>query len=700
MKRLRVFIAISLLLTTVDAVACFFTQAPSVRNMIYRLEEDVWPYYPANSACSISRKLKLESREANIDLWYSQLQSKISRKKLEWYVYEVSVEELYRRHADAVKIFGADGYRLLCIAKECSAFRDYINDPWYYPLKNDPKMSKIIKFVDEAKAYRGRLATRYALQTVRMMVALDRLDDAMKYWEAYACHLPSDVIKDMAERHVAYAYRWTGNWDTAKEIYGRHGDIESLVQCTWDRHEIWSLVYRHCPDSPYFLYELQAYLTKIDNDYSLDEEEINDLEWKLDFADKVIKERRVKNLPMWHYAKAAMLDATGRYAEALSAVKAGEKACQPGTFLAKSMHVLRIKVEAETSRCDARFMAHLADEMRWIMDNGQKDIKASDRKKYVRKKMFGGWYEDIYFTNKYYWADVLNRILVDVVAPRLMATGRTVDAMLCNNLGVFGMLTMVYGKAESPNDPSRYSLTNITNDVTAMADTCKVSDIVKMYVHLRQPSRGLDSLVARYGRADRSYWCDIIGTRLIAEKKYEEAARWLKGVSYGYQRRLSTWAYMDRDPFCMLIGWTNKKRHHQHDRADYKLRYAVEMARLQHVMQHASSADQRGEAMIRYGVGLRNQKEWCWALSRYSDTSDCYYATKKDPERYETFIDISDSKRMIDKGIATISNRNLRAYYLHLFVRNKEVMDMYADTKTAQELRAHCDMWRDYAHRH
>lgn len=187
-----------------------------------------------------------------------------------------------------------------------------------------------------------------------------------------------------------------------------------------------------------------------------------------------------------------------------------------------------------------------------------------------------------------------------------------------------------------------------------------------------------------------------MGTRLIAEQKYPEATIWLKGISKAYQKKMPTWAYFYRDPFCFKIGHNDANRHHLKDRYDYKLRFAQEMERLTEVMKSGKTPDERGEAMIRYGVGLWNQLQWCWALSRYYDTTKYYYATNEDPEAWGTFIDISESKNLIDKGIAMLKDRELKAHYLHVFVRNREVMQQYADTEVAQSLRAHCDLWRDY----
>ena len=63
---------------------------------------------------------------------------------------------------------------------------------------------------------------------------------------------------------------------------------------------------------------------------------------------------------------------------------------------------------------------------------------------------------------------------------------------------------------------------------------------------------------------------------------------------------------------------------------------------------------------------------------------------------HDDLIDYTGSKAMIDKGLSTIRNKELKAFYLHALTRNKEVMDLCPNTKIAKNLRARCDVWRDY----
>lgn len=699
-----------------SAFACFSAAGESRDNMIYRLVENVEPYYWFESNHSLLYATEINAETENLALWRKQTDTKLSDERLREIVYKVSRAELVRRKAEVEKNFGQDGYRLLYIAKSCEEFRTYKDDPWYYPIKNDPRFKEMELLLTEVQNYSGRYATRYALQAERIMVALKKYPEAVKYWEQTGKKLEHDAVWNLAERHAARAYLMEGDTLTAANIYVRHGDLTSLTMCRLDKADVWELVYEFQPDSPYFMHELQFLLTHVDNEacsrddsycwYGSTNERRARVDAALKLADRVIREKRVKNMAMWYYAQAALLDAKGQKRKAMQVAREGEKLCEPGTFLATSMRVLRILTEAEVLPLDANYETRLCEDLKWIDSNGRKNLTTEIKNMYYPQKLeyedYNGdtceYYTAVEYTNRYYWNDVLNRIVVDVVSERLKKADREVDALMYSNLGVHWIMKNVYGEASSKNSCTPFFLTDYANDMTEIADSCKVSELVKMYERLQHPVKDIDHLVVANGQVSRDYWCDFIGTRYIAESNYTEAARWLKQVSHEFQCKMAVFPYCNRDPFCYKIGWHDSRRSHLKNKYDYKLNFANEMAALENTMKSGATADERGKAMIRYGVGLRNQKQWAWALTRYRDTADFYYADKEDADSwYGMFVDISDSKLMIEKGIATLESRELKAHYLHLFARNKEVMDNYADTKTARNLRAHCDMWRDYA---
>lgn len=694
MKTLRLYISISMLLASLNGKACWWPAPEPCDNMIYRLMEDVSPYYfydmhpyfnPSNSTVSNEY-----FRKENVKLWREQTGTTISDAMIENYVYGFSAKKLSSKKTDCVKHLGEDAYEFLLFAKQCEEVRAELNDPWYYPTKNDPVVAALEDVAKKGMTHHTKYQGRYALQTLRALIELCKYDEAVKYWEKMRQSLPDDIIKVMAERHVARAYLRTGKSKTAYSIYARIGDLISLYDCVRDHRQMWEAVLKENPNSPFFKDVLQSMLTHFDNRYlnrgdreyrgvvwySCDghSEEKRDIAFAKRMAWKAIGDNRVKDKAMWYYALAAFTDAEGDPQKALQYVRVGQNCCEKGSFMEKTMRVLRIYLEAQTSPYDTAYIQRLAGDVEWLSQLGREKISGYSTM------------PQLYYKNVMYWGDAINRILADVLASRLLSEGKKVDALLLANLGEFWMSRNLTGNAHSMNSPGRFWFTDHNNFMSEMVDNSSANTLITMFRRIQNPMNVMDRLVKNNGMADSDYWCDIIGSHLIAEHRYAEAVLWLARSSSEYQRNCSTWEWYSRDPFCLKIGWSTGNRHHISRKCDYKQSYAKRMCELERQMRTAKSQDKRAEAMILYGVGMRNQSDWCWALTRYSDFIDTH----------DDFVDKKRSQAMIDKGLRLMQDNERKAFYLNAFARNKEVMDLCPDTKIAKKLRARCDLWRDY----
>lgn len=718
MNSLRIYLLISLCLLSSVCEACWFPPRTPRDNMVYRLVEDVSPYY---SYCSEDMYYRYETipvgdeRKENLQLWRKQTGCRLSESELETVVYRWSIDKLKQEQKFIVKELGKDGYELLLVAKLCESVRDYLNDPWYYPSKNDPEVMAMNEHLEGASSYRGKLLNRYALQVIRMLMATNRSNDAIEYWEKVKPLLGNDVVTGMAERRVAAAYLKEGKVETAKRIYAKYGDLSSLRFCDIEEKEVWEMIYKECPDSPFFIRELQSILVHYDNrlyqhvmqgseggfysnswDVS-DNDEKEEVTRIMSLARRVIKEKRAKNLDIWYYTLAALLDAECRYNEALNVISEGQRYCKKGSFLANSMRVLRICVEAASSKYDDAYKAHLLSDLKWLDENGRKNMPKKVREMLVPQ----GHYENYdgrrefvvdencsyIFDNAYYWSDVISRLCSDILASRLKDEGYVADALMFANMGESWL--WMRGHGGFVNSPTYDYYTTMAQ----MADTCAARDVEKAYLRLVSPQGALDTFLSSLAYKEKGFWSDLIGTYYIKEHKYADAVKWLSRCDRKSQMRMSASEYFDRDPFSPLFGLEKNKKYVLKSKYDYKLNYARNMQKYEYDMHHAKDADVRGEAMVKYGIGLRNQEDWAWALTRYKDS---WYMHFEEHDYDYKPIRYKESEKLIDKGLATILNKELKAQYLHAFVRNKEVMDLCSDTKMASYLRSHCDLWRNY----
>lgn len=705
------------MLTYLSTYACWYPNSMPNDNMIYRLQEDVSKYFEYNALPFLDSKNNLFQdytfRDDNIKLWKKQTNTQVGDRELEDIVYRLSFRELKAKHDYYEGIIGKEGYSFLCLAKQCEELRANLNDPWYYPSKDDSYTDNLEAIANKAIQYRGKWLNRYALQAIRALVSLKKDSVAVEYWGSISSRLDDDVIRIMAERHIASAYYNIGHRDKAMHIYAKAGDITSLYYIyvlenndpyinpigSRGKAEVIRYVYEECPNSPFMKDVLQSILTHFDNNHMQNrhnyyccrstEDELSLINDIIAVAKQAVKDKRVIDKAMWLYVLAALNDVKGASKEALRYIAPGIRECRENSFMANSFRVLRIYLEAKTCTYDSVYIEQLAKEAKWLSNLARSHITSELKTALTPRTVnstWGNYTPDIEYYNKMYWSDAINRIFADELATRLKKEGKITDALLVSNLGEFWLPKNAYGHAHIKNAPSLYCITDMNNTMATIADSCKSWEIIRMYKRLRHPQNALDRIVSMHGKTDSNYWRDIIGTHLIAEHKYNEAVKWLEKCSHSYQKTVGTWDWYDRDPFCLMMGWHTTKRHHIENRYDYKLNYAKKMLQLEKKIHYTKNKNERAEAMILYGVGLRNQSDWCWSLSRNADRFD----------EHDELIDKKNSQKWIDKGLALMTNKERKAYYLHEFGRNKEVQDLCFDTKIAKNMRAHCDLWRDY----
>jgi tetratricopeptide (TPR) repeat protein len=121
--------------------------------------------------------------------------------------------------------------RFLLIAKRCEeACKQLYNDPWYYPVKGDNVENTLEDIISNCRKATN-FKTRYFLQEVRALIALNRYDECISRWEETKGQIDNDLFYKEIELRVARAYLLAkiSDKDKAVEIYARYGDAESLM---------------------------------------------------------------------------------------------------------------------------------------------------------------------------------------------------------------------------------------------------------------------------------------------------------------------------------------------------------------------------------------------------------------------------------------------------------------------------------------
>lgn len=266
-------------------------------------------------------------------------------------------------------------------------------------------------------------------------------------------------------------------------------------------------------------------------------------------------------------------------------------------------------------------------------------------------------------------------------------------AIQCVNMADFDIIKIANGEFGYRPKSAKLSprRINYNTSLFEMLDTIPVKHIIS-YVRQKSSDTGaLGKFLNRRGYTANNYFNDIIGTRMLRDCRYDDAVTYLSKVSPSFQYVLHTSLWMDEDPFVMegKIGYN----------ADYKLRFAKEMARLSRGQKTEKDPNRRALMMIRYSIGLRNSfNVRCWALTRYFDSCNFYY----DSEYYENkefkFIDSRNkmAAEIQKKALATFTDRECKAQALLSLYRFQTLFKGYMDTGVAQSAKSRCDDSRDY----
>jgi hypothetical protein len=233
-------------------------------------------------------------------------------------------------------------------------------------------------------------------------------------------------------------------------------------------------------------------------------------------------------------------------------------------------------------------------------------------------------------------------------------------------------------------------------------DRLSYKDTRDYFSRIYHPKDKLDRFLNSHGRIDMYYWYDILGTKCLRERRYAKAIVYLKQIPLSFQKHINIYRFMDKDPFSynmetFMVDTLSAD--------NYKLRFAEEMVMFEHIMKYDRNPNKRAQSKIQYALGLRNSVHRCWFLTRYSSNGEydfnrgglpeIPYPTDSTIYRHKEFLQLSE--RLINEAISEFRDKELAAQELRKFLRYQRIMDSYGDTETANEIKRHCDKWRDYA---
>ena len=658
--------------------------------------------------------VKQDERKENCILWQKLTSSEIPLEDIERVVYKYTLTQMkdlmsvQDPNAFATWIRTNEDeeiYDFLMLAKICENTRGLMNDPWYYPSKNDGTYMSLIEIEEKAKAYKGtRLRDRYALQAVRAMFSAQRYRECIDYWNSVESALPDGLLKEMSRSYLVGAYSRIGQIDVALEYFTDVEDLNSIIFCLRRQGKIKDVadelecIAKYAPESYQIPEILQWVVTGFEPwgsaDYTyqerMDTTMVNSIDRELfdklyQLSIKMTRQPMSKNKAIWCYTAAFLADLEAKPHEAWKYIQMAIK-CPTSEYMKESIRVLKIYLDAKVSVYDSAYESRLFNDLRWL-DAKIRGELTEDLRSNITEYYYYYLRSNISF---YYWNDMLRRILLAEVCPRMLDRGMPVRALQLANLAdnmLLNLINNIEGKSlkEYRSSDNYNSIDYCSEFFMMMKDCVSIGELIS-YVNNTQSvqSSAFNNYLNERGFVDKDYFYDIIGTRYLSELNYDKAVRYFSNVSSSYQPRLNTSAYMYRDPFSIA---ESSLREHK----NYKLTFAKEMLRLEKSIASATDKSKKAFDLIRYGTGLRNSFTYCWILTEYRKFGWSY-----DLSPYANGV-LKKVESIYNEALNIVDNDELAAIAYVQMCKWKTAVDKYPDTYAARYTKMMCDNLCDYS---
>ncbi len=601
----------------------------------------------------------------------------------------------------------------LLLAKTNEYIRFRRHSRWYYPsMKIGARMSLEEVAERALGATEKRLRDRYLLQAVRALYTLGRHRECLDLWEKEISRLPKgNLMLRLIVPYIAGAeFHETGSERVLVE-FAEVGDVESILYCSGRAGEELSmveglaLVCQYAPNSPHVRKELQRVgrsfeQYKYNRDYRLfkDEEHyLTELRKLHELALNLAHDKAIEEPAMWYYTAAFLSDLEGKSLEASTLLKQGEQ-CSASPGIDESIRLFRIYLDAKTMPYDAAYEKHLLKQLKWLDRLIEERIDDT-----VREETTKGWKLTI-SESYYYWNDMMRRILLGEVCPRMLRSGKVVRSLQLANMADNRLLNLVNRRSfESEQSGGerivtlhqyRYSEAfneiDYSNHFFMQIDTLGADVAMRYLEAVERPSSEFDRFLNARSYTGRDYLNDLIGTQSLREMRYRDAVRYLGAVSPAYKAHLNV--TMDYDPFSIAFRRIGARKEFRYD-------FACEMLKLEESLALTRDPNRKARLMARMAVGIRNSFDCCGELTQYYRGNGILGIGN---EKYDWREDRKSQaarqrvKELIEKACATATDKEVAAEILYSFCNFKRVVERYPESQKAALIRGHCDRLRDY----
>ena len=606
----------------------------------------------------------------------------------------------------------------ILLAKTNEHIRTRRNSRWYYPSMKIGARMTIEEVAERALSVQDkRLRDRYLLQAVRALFSMAKYEECVALWDSEISLLPEDnLMRQLIQPYIAGAEFRVHNSEQAITYFAQLGDIGSMLYCAGRSGEEFStvdaleLVCEYAPNSPYIAEALQGEVRGYERICEFNwPEYVGDytgLEFNKLYAlcQKMVNNKACDNPAMWYYTMAFMSDLRGEIDEASYLLGLAEKS-KSSLFIDESIKVFRIYLDAKSLPYNSAYESKLFAQLKWldkmIVENIDDNVRTETAKRYRLHNN----------ESYYYWNDVMRRIVLAEICPRMIKAGKTTRALqlanmadnrlfgLVDKIGIYDFVSVEGGWEFAPVElytmkeyrySHHYNSLDYSNSFFEMIDSLGVNSAIKYVERVNAPKSEIDRYLNARSYVNDDYLNDIVGTQYLRNMKYKEATQYLGRVSHAYSIHHNV--YMEYAPFSI-------KKEAIKTKSDFRYDFAREMYSIEQSLNLTDNPNRKAELLLQYATGIRNSFDLCWALTQYYRGVSyrgqvCY---KRNWEEEE--LAIAARKRAVElsqMACDMATDDEVAANINYALLNFKTVAKRYPNTTKGELVRGQCDNLVDY----
>ncbi len=529
-------------------------------------------------------------------------------------------------------------------------------ETWEYPTRQQLQRRKqtLTQMLAAAKSYRGRrLMPQYRLLAMRANMLMGNDMQNINYWKNTGSHTPQGVYRDMMENIYARALLKAGRQREALEIYARQNDQQSMRWCVRHYRNLNGIkaIYNKNANSSVLPYLVQDFVNNVQEtqdvytrpsafipdadkaqwtkkDYTQAIEEVgarviyrDEAQAFIAFAAQVLKEGKTSTPALWHEASGALQFLLGDYSAAKTSLAQAISAEGTQRMHDNARAIADIN-SIYTEKMDNNQQNRLVKEIAWMRNMSQQTM-TKDEEGYT-------YMADTYFAN------MLQRMVYNHLVPELQKQGNgfLALAMLANmdNHDNDGTLPSTRKHVPTYCPPAKcYNpLLDWWGDYYDALEHLTVDSLKEYiaYLHAPHADSPLADAACKSSYQSDDYFNDLIGTRLMAMGRFEEAIPYLRKVSTDFIYNSNICGYIGRRNYTQPRWFVHQVIADTLETGprsvaitnNQKLGFCMDVVSLQHRYQNAGSDTLR--AQLAYDLATKlyqaSYEGDCWYLTHYS----------------------------------------------------------------------------------